>query len=97
MTVEELRIKLENIISGLTSSGFGSIDPGTVDKLEKLAAASGELDMKEGKRLIENLTGAMKAIQEGKSNTESGNLRLTALDFYLRKLSQDGNGSIEDL
>ena len=95
MTVEELKKELETIISGLTSSGFGSIGPETVEKLDKLAVTSGELDMKEGKRLIENLSGAMKAIKEGKSNTESGNVRLTALDFYLRKLSVDGN--IEDL
>ena len=95
MTVEELRKELETIISNLTSSGFDSIDSEIMEKLDKLAASSGELDMKEGKRLIENLSGAMKSIQEGKSNATSGNLRLTALDFYLKKLSHDGN--IEDL
>jgi len=95
MTVEELRNELETIISNLTSSGFDNIDSEIVEKLDKLAISSGELDMKEGKRLIENLSGAMKSIRDGKSNALSGNLRLTALDFYLRKLSQDGN--IEDL
>ena len=89
MTVEELKCELETIISNLTSSGFGSIDSGIVEKLDILAAASGELEMKEGKRLIENLSAAMKAISEGKSKEESGTVRLTALDFYLRKLSLD--------
>jgi len=51
--------------------------------------------MKEGKRLIENLAGTVTAIQEGKSNADSGSVRLTALDFYLKKLSD--NGIVEDL
>ena len=95
MTVAELRTELETIVSDLTSSGFGSIDSGLVEKLDKLAAVSGELDMKEGRRLIENLSGAIKSIQEGKSNAESGSIRLTALDFYIKKIS--GGGNIEDL
>jgi len=95
MTLEELRSELEKIISSLASSGFGSIDSGIVEKLEKFAVGAGELGMKEGKHLIENLSGAMKAIQEGKSKAESGAIRLTALDFYVRKLT--GNGNVEDL
>jgi len=95
MTVEELRTELVKAISALVSSGFETIDSGTVEKLDKFAVSAGELGMKEGKHLIENLVGAMKAIQEGKSKAESGNVRLTALDFYLKKLSD--SGSIEEL
>ena len=95
MSAEELKTELESIISALTSSAFASIDSGTVEKLTKLAATAGELGMKQGKQLIENLLGAMKAIQEGKSKAESGNVRLTALEFYVKKLSDGGN--IEDL
>ncbi|MCL2472692.1 MAG: hypothetical protein FWF26_03345 [Treponema sp.] len=95
MTVEELRLELEKTISGLASSGFGSIDSATVEKLDNFSITAGELGMKEGKHLIENLSGAMKAIQEGKSKAESGSIRLTALDFYVKKLS--GGGNIEDL
>ena len=95
MTVEELRVELEKIISDLTSTGFTSIDSGILEKLEKFAAIADELDMNEGKRLIENLSGAMKAIQAGKSKVDSGTIRLTALDFYVKKLS--GSGNIEDL
>ena len=95
MTVEELRIELEKIISGLSASGFDSVDSGIVEKLEKYAVAADQLGMKEGKHLIGNLSGVIKAIQEGKSKAASGSIRLTALDFYVKKLS--GGGSIEDL
>jgi hypothetical protein len=95
MTIEELRTELEKVISDLSSSGFSSIDSATVEKLETFAAASDELGMKAGTRLIENLSGVMKAIQEGKSGADSGNIRLTALDFYVKKLSD--SGSVEDL
>ena len=95
MTVEELKTEMEIISSGLSSSGFDSVDSALMEKLENLSVTAGELGMKEGKHLIENLLSAIKAIQEGRSKTESGNLRLTALDFYLKKLS--GSDSIEDL
>ena len=36
----------------------------------------------------------MKAIREGKSQAGSGEIRLTALDFYVKKLS---SGNTEDL
>jgi len=94
MTVEELRAELEKITSDLTTSGLNNIDTTVIEKLDKIAASTGELGMKEGQRLIVNLTASMKAIQEGKSSVESGNLRLTALDFYLKKQPAD---EIEDI
>jgi hypothetical protein len=87
MTVEEIRKELETIITALTGSGFDSIDPGIPEKLDKLAPVADEAGLKEGKHLIENLSGAMKAIQEGKSKPESGGIRLTALEFYVRTLT----------
>jgi hypothetical protein len=95
MTIEDFRTELEKIVSDLSSSGMVTIDPAKLAKLDNLITTAGELGMKEGKHLISNLSGAMKAIQEGKSKAESGLLRLTALDFYIKKLS--GGGSIEDL
>ena len=91
MTVEGLRSELEIIISSLSSSGFGSIDSEAIEELNKLAAGMDELGLKEGKRLTENLTGTMKAIQEGKSQSGSGDIRLMALDFYVKKLSDGEN------
>ena len=95
MTVEELRLELGNIVASLNSSGFGAVEAGTCEKLEKLGSSANELGMKQGKQLIDNLSGVIKAIQEGKSKAESGMLRLTALDFYMKKLS--GSENIEDL
>ena len=95
MTVEEFRTELEKIVSDLTSSGFSTIDTEKVENLNKIAVSAGGLGLKEGKHLLENLSNSMKAIQDGKSGAESGNLRLTALDFYTKKLS--GGGNIEDL
>jgi len=90
MTVEELRAELEKISSSLASSGFDKIDTEVMDKLEQAAVTAGELEMKEGKRLIINISDTIKAIQEGKSSVESGHVRLTALDFYLKKHSESG-------
>jgi hypothetical protein len=94
MTVEELRSELEIIVSNLSSAGFEAIDPGTVDKLDIYSTTAGDLGMKEGKHLLGNLSTVMKAIKDGKSSPDSGAIRLTALDFYVKKIA---GGSIEDL
>ena len=95
MTVDELRAELEQINAGLNSSGFGAIEEGFFDKLDLLSAAAGELGLREGVHLINNLKAVIHAIQDNKSQYESGTIRLTALEFYLTKLS--GSESIEDL
>jgi hypothetical protein len=95
MKIEDLRTELGTIISGLTSSGFNNADSAIMEKIDKVIAAAGESGMKEAKRLLENLSGAIKAIKEGKSQAESGTVRLTALDFYLKNLPDSEN--IEDL
>jgi len=95
MTVEFLRSELKKIIHVLTTSGFGNIEPGLVERLDKISIVSDRLGMKEGKRLIENLSGAMKSILEGKAGAESGKVRLMALDFYVEKLA--GHDDTEDL
>jgi hypothetical protein len=94
MTVEELRSELEIIVSTLSSSGFGTVDSSLVEKLDIYGATAGDLGMKEGKHLLENLSTVMKAIKDGKSSSDSGAIRLTALDFYVKKIS---GGSIEEL
>ena len=95
MTIEELRTELGTLISSLTSSGFDDIDSEILEKIDKLILETGESSMKEPKRLLENLSGSIKAIQEGKSQAESGTVRLTALEFYLKSLPASEN--IEDL
>jgi KaiC/GvpD/RAD55 family RecA-like ATPase len=95
MTIDELRLELEKIIGGLNSSGFKAVPVETREKLEKLSVSADELGMKVGGHLIDNLVKVIKAIQEGKSNEGSGSIRLLALDFYLKKISE--NGKTEDL
>ena len=91
MTVDEVKMELEKIVSNLTSSGFGKIDSNVVERLEKLIVVAEELNMNEGKRLIENLVSAMKSDTGKESKIKSCNVRLMALDFYLKKLSQGAN------
>jgi len=95
MTIEELRTDLDTIISSLTSSGFTNTDSKILEKIDSLIPLAGESSMKEAKRLLENLSGAIKAIQEGKSQAESGTVRLTALDFYRKNLPNSEH--IEDI
>ena len=95
MTIEELRTDLGTIISSLTSSGFKNTDPKILEKIDHLIPAAGESGMREAKRLLENLSVSIKAIQEGKSQIESGSVRLTALDFYLKNLPNSEH--IEDI
>ena len=89
MTIEFLRSELKRIIIALTASGFDRVNSGTVEKLDKIAAVAEMIGMKEGKRLIGNLSNTMKAIQERKSGVASGIVRLMALDFYVEKLAGD--------
>ena len=91
MTVEEVKTELEKAISGLNSIGFDSIDSQMMKKLNELTVIAGALNMKEGKRLIQNLVNAMKSVREGNPKKESCNVRLMALDFYVKKLSNVEN------
>ena len=95
MTVEELRTELETIISSLTSSGFDNVASETMEKLDNLAVTAGKDGMREGRRLMENLSGAIRAIKEGTSQAESGKVRLTALGFYTKNLPNSEH--IEDI
>ena len=91
MTIEEAKVEIEKLISSLTASGFDNIDPQMLDKAASLTAWADELNIKEGKRLLENLSNALKTFNEGKSNVESCKVRLMALDFYIKKISAVGN------
>ena len=95
MTVDDFKADLEKVVSDLSFSGFGKIDPAMVEKLDKLAVQADGLGLKGGKQLLQNLSGIMTAIKEGKSQAPSGILRLTALDFYVKRLPNEDN--IEDL
>jgi hypothetical protein len=93
MTLEELYTKLDGLLKGLPPSGFDAVDGGVIDGITACAAEAEGLGMKSGKQLIVNLAEALKNRQSGGSD-ESVQLRLTALDFYIKKLQ---SGSTEDL
>ena len=95
MTIDELRLELEKIVASLNSSGFSAVPVEVCEKLEKLGASANELGMSVGGHLIDNLVKVIKAIQEGKSKEGSGPIRLLALDFYLKKISE--SSKTEDL
>jgi hypothetical protein len=94
MTVEELCEKLDTLLSGLNTSGFGSVDDGVLANLAAYSSEAGGLGMKAAKQLIDNLGEVLKTRKEGGSSDESVSIRLTALDFYIKKLQ---GGSTEDL
>jgi hypothetical protein len=94
MTIDELRAKLESLISGLPVSDFGAVKDSAITKLSDYAAAASALGMSEGKKLIENLIAVFKARKQGNSTDTSVSIRLTAIDFYVKKLQ---SGSTEDL
>ncbi|MDR1105532.1 MAG: hypothetical protein LBL44_04170 [Treponema sp.] len=94
MTVDGLRSELEGCISNITSAGLGNLDGGNIDKLEKLSGEAGGLDMKQGKKLIDNLVAVLKSLKDGSAKEDSVQIRLTAMDFYIKNIQ---DGAIEDL
>jgi hypothetical protein len=94
MTIEELREKLKTLIAGFPDSGFDAVSDGVIGELDAYIPAAVSLGMAEGKKLIENLSKVLKSRKAGDSGDESVSLRLTALDFYTKKLQ---SGSTEDL
>jgi len=94
MTIEELRGKLETLIASLPSSGFDAVSDGALAELDGLVPAAAELGIKNGQKLIENLSTVLKARKQGSSTDDSVSVRLTALDFYVKKLQ---SGSTEEL
>ncbi|MDR0402147.1 MAG: hypothetical protein LBH35_01000 [Treponema sp.] len=94
MTIEELCGKLVRVVSELPASGFDAVSDDVVAELDGCASAAGTTGAHEGKKLIENLVSVLKTRKEGGSSDDSVSIRLTALDFYVKKLQ---SGSTEDL
>jgi hypothetical protein len=93
-TVEGLKKELADCLSAITSAGLGNLDSGNVAKLEKIYAEADDAGIKEGKKLIENLITILKAFKDGSAKEDSVQVRLTALDFYLKSIQ---DGSTEDI
>jgi hypothetical protein len=94
MTIDELHTKLDALLKGFPASGFDAVADNVVADLESLAGPAAELGMKNGKMLIDNLVTTIKARKTGGNADESVQVRLTALDFYVKKIQ---SGETEDL
>jgi hypothetical protein len=94
-SVENLRSELEACMTQINTAGLGSLNPQHIEKLNQLSAAAADLGMSSGKKLIDNLSGILRSFQEGKSQEDSVQVRLTALDFYLQNIK--GGDSEEEL
>ncbi|MDR2370826.1 MAG: hypothetical protein LBD71_05045 [Treponema sp.] len=93
-TVEGLQSELDACISNINSAGLGSLDSGNIEKLEKLSGEAAGLGMSQGKKLIDNLVTVLKSFKDGSAKEDSVQIRLTAMDFYIKKIQ---DGSTEDL
>jgi hypothetical protein len=94
MTIDELHEKIDALLKGFPASGFDAVADTVVTELDSLAGQAAELGIKNGKMLIDNLATALKARKTGGNTDESVQVRLTALDFYVKKIQ---SGETEDL
>jgi hypothetical protein len=82
------------LVASLPASGFDTISDNIITELDTYVPAADGVGAHEGKKLIENLAAVLKTRKQGGSTDESVSIRLTALDFYIKKLQ---SGSTEDL
>jgi hypothetical protein len=94
MTIEELCEKLVGLTASLPASDYDKTSDDVIAELDVYASAANNAGANEGKKLIENLASVLKTRKQGGSTDESVSIRLTALDFYVKKLQ---SGSTEDL
>ena len=94
MTIEEVYVKLDDLLKGFPASGFDSVADNVIVELGALAGEVDKLGIKSGKQLIANLAEALKNRKSGGNTDESVQVRLTALDFYVKHLQ---GGAVEDL
>ena len=94
MTIEEFQTRLDSLLKNLPVSEFDTVTDNVIAELDKFYDEADELGMKSGKKLISNLQDALKTRKTGGNTDESVQVRLTAIDFYVKNLQ---SGSTEDL
>jgi len=94
MTFEELQTRLEAMIKGFPASDFISVDESIHTELNQLVGNADDLGMTSGKKLISNLLEALKTRKSGGNSDDSVQVRLVALEFYLKNLQ---SGATEEL
>ena len=94
MTIEEFQIKLDALLKGFPASEFDTVVASEIAGLDNFFKEADNLDMQSGKKLISNLIEVLKTRRAGGNTDESVQVRLTALDFYIKNLQ---SCSIENL
>jgi c-di-GMP-binding flagellar brake protein YcgR len=94
--IETIRGELEQLLSDISASGYANIDAGIMGRLDAVGAVAEKLGMKNGKKLIDNLTEVLKSFKEGKTEEKSVALRFTALEFYNSNIKAEA-GEVEEL
>ena len=94
MTIEEFQNKLDILLKGLPAAGLDAVSDNTIAELSNFETESANLGMKSGKKLISNLIEALKTRRSGGNTDNSVQVRLVALDFYIKNLQ---TGNTEDL
>jgi hypothetical protein len=96
-TIEHVCQDLETLLGNINSSGLTNIDPGIAEKFGELGSAADSLGMKNGKKLIDNLVEVLKSFKDGKAEEGSVSVRITALDFYQKKVLSSLEAGVEDI
>ncbi|MCL1928604.1 MAG: hypothetical protein FWG07_07415 [Treponema sp.] len=86
MTIEEFHLKLDTLLKGFPASGFETVTYKEIAELDKLYCETDDLGMELGKKLIFNLAEALKTRKSDGNTDESVQVRLTAMDFYIKNL-----------
>ena len=94
MTIEEFQNRLNTLLTDLPASEFDTVADNVIAELSEFSSKADSLGMKSGKKLISNLTEALKTRKAGSNTDDSVQIRLTALDFYLKNLQ---SGTTEEL
>ena len=94
MTIEEFQTRLNTLLEGLPASKFDTVADNVIVELNDISSEADFLGMKSGKKLISNLTEALKTRKAGNNTDDSIQIRLTAMDFYIKNLL---SGTTEDL
>ena len=94
MTIEEFQTSLNSLLNGLPDSGLDTVSDNIIAELSNFETESVNLGMKSGNKLISNLIEALKTRKSGGNTDNSVQVRIVALDFYIKNLQA---GSTEDL
>jgi c-di-GMP-binding flagellar brake protein YcgR len=91
-----MRGELEQLLADISASGYANVDAGIMSRLDAAGAAAEKLGMKNGKKLVDNLSEVLKAFKDGKTEEKSVALRFTALEFYNNNIKAE-TGEVEEL